>query len=42
MFLKAKDMQVLRQMAQMLGMKTIGEAMSLFKTLEALKAHKIG
>lgn len=40
MFLKAKDMRVLMAMAEMLGMKTIGEAMSLFSTLKALKAHQ--
>ena len=38
-FLKAKDMRVLMAMAEMLGMKTIGEAMTLFATLQALKAH---
>jgi hypothetical protein len=39
MFLKAKDMQALIRLAQSMKMETIGEAMMLLKTLQALKAH---
>ena len=39
MFLKAKEMQAWIIIAQSMGVKTIGEAIELFKTLQALKAH---
>ena len=41
MFLKSKDMLALIAFASMMGVKTMGEAMELFKTLQAIKAHKI-
>ena len=42
MFLKSKDMLTLIAFASMMGAKTMGEAMELFKTLQMLKAHKKG
>jgi len=39
MFLKAKEMQAWIIIAQSMGIETIGEAIALFKTLQALKAH---
>ena len=41
MFLKAKDMRVLFAFAQSMKMETIGEAMGLLKTLQALNAHVV-
>ena len=41
MFLKAKDMQALMRLAAEMKMQTIGEAMELFKTLQAINAHKV-
>jgi EAL domain-containing protein (putative c-di-GMP-specific phosphodiesterase class I) len=40
--MKAKDMQALLQLATTMKMKTMAEAIELFKTLQAIKAHKIG
>lgn len=40
MFLRAKDMMTLMAFASMMGVTTMGEAMELFKTLQAIKAHK--
>ena len=42
MFLKAKDMQALMRLAAEMKMKTMGEVIELSKTLQAIKAHKIG
>jgi len=39
MFLRAKEMQAWIIIAQSMGIKTIGEAIELFRTLQALKAH---
>ena len=40
MFLRAKDMLALIQLAKAMKMQTVGEAMQLLKTLQALQAHK--
>lgn len=42
MLLKAKDMQALMRLATEMKMKTMGEVVELSKTLQAIKAHKIG
>lgn len=41
MFLKAKEMMAWMRVAKMMGATTMGEAMELFKTLQALKAHMV-
>lgn len=40
MFLRAKDMQAFMRLAATMKMRTMGEAMELFKTLQAIKAHQ--
>lgn len=40
MFLKSKDMQAFMRLAVVMKMQTMGEAIQLFKTLQAIKAHK--
>lgn len=40
MFLRAKDMVALLQLATTMKMQTVGEAMTLLKTLQSLQAYK--
>ena len=40
MFLKAKDMQALMRLATEMKMQTVGEAMTLLKTLQSLQTYK--
>lgn len=42
MFLKSKDMFAWMQIAKSMGITTMGEAIELFKTLQAIKAHTRG